>query len=106
MSDLRLLTALTALALIQTSEGVRVLSSDPSLWFAHQNGSAEILNSSLAGHAQLTLCARFLTFRYNIQDKSLTYDYQTLITNRKYGWLLASYIGKLHSETDHFFLCF
>ena len=102
MSDLAR-RLLSTLALMHSTEGVRVVSTDPSRWYPHQNGSAEILNSSLAGHAELTLCARFLTFRYNLDHESLTYDYQTLITNRKYGWLLASYTGKVHSETELFF---
>ena len=51
------------------SEGIKVLTTDPSLVLPDRLGQVELLNSSLQGHPEVTICLRFRTFQFSTYRK-------------------------------------
>ena len=75
-------------SLFISSQAIKVISSNSSAHLPTQWGQVEILNSSLYGLGEVTVCARFTT------SKFLTYSnltYQILISYHR-SWLLASFV--------------
>ena len=62
------LLALMAVSFLAVGSGLRVISSD---WAQGVRGKAEVINSSLIGYEELTLCARVLTHQFRtVQQKA------------------------------------
>ena len=75
--------------LLPRAHCLKVLSTDPTNPLSLA-GSAEVLNSSLSGQEEVTLCARFLTHRFSI----LRSEWQVLLS---IGRTKASYQEHLTS---------
>ena len=64
---------------------LKVLTTEPSLVLPHRLGQVELLNSSLVKQAELTICLRFLTFRFSTYGQPwyaqsvLTYGDKTIL---------------------------
>ena len=87
--DLNYISVLMSLFL--SSEAIQVISSSSEAYLPPPRGQAEILNSSLEGLKEVTLCARFNTDQF-VSYQTDQFSYQTLITYHR-SWLLASYVA-------------
>ena len=87
--DLNYISVLMSLFL--SSEAIQVISSSSEFYLPPPRGQAEILNSSLEGLKEVTLCARFNTDQF-VSYQTDQFSYQTLITYHR-SWLLASYVA-------------
>ena len=76
------------LSLLLSSEAIKVISSKRQDYLPDKTGQVEIVNSSLFGLDDFTLCARFLTFQFISYSDS----YQALL-HYNGNWLLASYVS-------------
>ena len=57
---------LCLLSLLGLVRAIKVISTAADMPLA-KDGVAEILNSSLAGHDEVTVCLRFLTHQFSVQ---------------------------------------
>ena len=74
------------------AESLRVISTDPSVSLARDEGVAVVLHSSLQHLEELTVCFRFKTFNYDVSKRSGNRGVQSLISINDFS-LLNSFVG-------------
>ena len=60
---------LVLLSSVSQSEGLKVLTTNPSLMLPDRFGQVELVNSSLQGRPEVTICVRFRTFQFSTYGK-------------------------------------
>ena len=85
---MRLGVLTTFMALLASSLGLKVLSTDQDKARPDIDGYVEILNSSLKGYDEFTLCGRFLVYHFPRNPGQM--DYQLILSVGK-RYLLSSY---------------
>ena len=60
-------------------KNIRVLSSEKQKTLPDKNGIAEVLNSSLYGVDEVTICARFKTFQFKIYLEYEFFPFQDIL---------------------------
>ena len=84
-------------------ENIRVLSSEKQKTLPDKNGIAEVLNSSLYGIDEVTICARFKTYQFNIYLDYEFFPFQDILHYDNIGHLFSSFTflpceeSKMHS---------
>ena len=67
-----------------------MISTDPRATLPPRTGQAEILNSSLNGVENFTICARFQSYKFNSYEDALTFNVLISLTDH---YILASYVA-------------
>ena len=76
------------LILCNSSEGIKVISTNPEVFLPDKFGQATILNSSLQDLTEWSLCARFKTFHFSSYGDNT--PFQTVIATGGL-WILAGF---------------
>ena len=84
-------------------ENIRVLSSEKQKTLPDKNGIAEVLNSSIYGIDEVTICARFKTYQFGIYLEYEFFPFQDILHYDNIGHLFSSFTfipceeSKMHS---------
>ena len=72
-------------------KNIRVLSSKKQKTLPDKNGIAEVLNSSLYGVDEVTICARFKTYQFKIYLEYEFFPFQDILHYDNIGHLYSSF---------------
>ena len=86
-----MLIHITLLCIIfQYCSGLKMISTDPKATLPARTGQAEIMNSSLDGVENFTICARFKSYKFNSYEDAEPYNGLISLADH---YILASYVA-------------